>query len=209
MPKQCRHTDTAGLRSSWDARQPPPSRRFRRRDFTIGAARVKADAAAIRVAANFTRLLMRLREMCFIAEHDLKRPLIHVLHKTGIKGALAGLRVFRLHLRSQRIIAAKIHAPAADGPEQHFDHTLGIAIVCLGKFRAAQLGLIDRHKAVLALDSDFEGLVCALEIGFCPYAEGNEVLVQHRLIFDGISNLQIFHTGLLTYGVLQPQLRHR
>ena len=166
-------------------------------DFAVRAARVKADAAAVRVAARFFRLFVRGREVRFVRNHNFKRPLIDILHKAHVKFARAAHAVCVLHPLCDRVVAAEIHAPAADRPEEHLHKALDKARIRLGKFRAAELRLKHGNKAVFTFDSDPERLSSVFQIGLRPNAERNEVLVQQGLIFQGVCNTEIVHSALL------------
>ena len=157
-------------------------------NLAVGAARVETDTAAVRMAAGFSGLLVRLREVCRVCDDDLKRPLVHVLHKTDVELALPARAVLVLHTLCNRVVAAQIYAPAADAPQKQLDHTLGIAVICLGKFRAAQLHLADGYKAVFAFNGDFERAVCVRLIRTGPDAEGNKSRIQRGQVLDLILN---------------------
>ena len=141
------------------------------RHLAVGAARVKADAAAVRMAADLSGLLVRLRKARLVREDDLKRALVHVLHTL-----------------CNRVVAAEVHAPAADAPQEHLDAALSITVVCLGECRAAQLRLVYGHKTVFTLDRDFERALRAFFICAGPDAEGNKRAVQRGQIPDLVFN---------------------
>ena len=140
------------------------------------------------MAADFLRLLMRLREVGFITNDNFKRALIHILHELHVKFAFAAHAVFVLHTLCDRVVAAEVHAPAADAPQEHLDAALSITVVCLGECRAAQLRLVYGHKAVFTLDRDFERALRAFFICAGPDAEGNKRAVQRGQIPDLVFN---------------------
>ena len=152
---------------------------------------------------------MRLREVGFITNDNFKRALIHVLHELHVKFTLAAHAVFVLHPLGNRVIAAQIDFPSADAPQEHLHKALGIAVVGLGKFRAAQLRFKHGDKAVFALDRNFERARCAVQIRLCPHAERNEVRIERRPVFDRIFNAQILHIQALTAAFCLPPPRHR
>ena len=152
------------------------------RHLAVGAARVKADAAAVRMAADLSGLLVRLREARLVREDDLKRALVHV------ELALPARAVLVLHTLCDRVVAAEVHAPAADAPQEHLDAALSITVVCLGECRAAQLRLVYGHKTVFTLDRDFERALRAFFICAGPDAEGNKRAVQRGQIPDLVFN---------------------
>ena len=158
------------------------------RHLAVGAARVKADAAAVRMAADLSGLLVRLRKARLVREDDLKRALVHVLHETDVELALPARAVLVLHTLCNRVVAAEVHAPAADAPQEHLDAALSITVVCLGECRAAQLRLVYGHKAVFTLDRDFERALRAFFICAGPDAEGNKRAVQRGQIPDLVFN---------------------
>ena len=132
------------------------------------AARVKADAAAVRMAADLSGLLVRLRKARLVREDDLKRALVDVLDETDVELALPARAVLVLHTLCNRVVAAEVHAPAADTPQEHLDAALSITVVCLGECRAAQLRLVYGHKTVFTLDRDFERALRAFFIWRWP-----------------------------------------
>ena len=152
---------------------------------------------------------MCLREVRLVGKNDLKRALVDVLHEANVKFALAALAVFVLHPLCQRVVAAERDPPAADAPKEHLHKALGIAVVGLGKFRAAQLRFKHRNKAALALDGDLEGLFRTLEVCALPDAERNEASVQPWLVFQGKFNAKILHGVLLTAATWKRRLRRR
>ena len=131
---------------------------------------------------------MRLREARLVREDDLKRALVHVLHEADVELTRSARAVRILHALCDRIVTAEVHAPAADAPQEHLDAALGIAVVRLGEFRAAQLCLVYGHKTVFALDGNFERAFRAFFICAGPDAEGNERTIQRRQVFDLIFN---------------------
>ena len=146
------------------------------------------------MAARFFRLLVRGREVRLVRNHDLKGSLIDILHKADVKFPLSARAVCVLHLLRNRVVAAEIHAPAADRPEEHLHKALDKAHIRLGKFRAAQLRLKHRNKAVFALHGDFERAGGFFQIRLCPHAERNEVRIERGQVFDRIFNAQILHS---------------
>ena len=140
------------------------------------------------MATDLSGLLVRLREARLVREDDLKRALVHVLHEADVELTRSARAVRILHALCDRIVAAEVHAPAADAPQEHLDAALGIAVVRLGEFRAAQLCLVYGHKTVFALDGNFERAFRAFFICAGPDAEGNERTIQRRQVFDLIFN---------------------
>ena len=146
------------------------------------------------MAARFFRLFVRGWEVRFVRNHNFKRPLIDILHKADVKFARAARAIFVLHPLCDRVVAAEIHAPAADRPEEHLHKALDKARIRLGKFRAAQLRFKHGNKAVFTLHGDFERAAGFFQIRLCPHAERNEVRIERGQVFDRIFNAQILHS---------------
>ena len=136
-------------------------------------------------------------EMRFVRNHNFKRPLIDILHKAHVKFACAAHAVCVLHPLCDRVVAAEIHTPAADRPEEHLHKALDKARIRLCKACAAQLRFKHGNKSVFTLHGDFERAGGFFQIRLGPHAERNEVLVQQWLIFQGVCNTEIVHSALL------------
>ena len=149
------------------------------------------------MTADLSGLFANLREVRFIGDDDLKGSLIDVLHKADVKFSLPARAIFVLHPLCDRVVAAEVHAPAADTPEKHLDKALCITVVGFGKFWAAESRFKYGDQTVFAFDSDPERLSSVFQIGLRPDAERNEVLVQQGLIFQGVCNTEIVHSALL------------
>jgi len=149
------------------------------------------------MTAGLSGLLVGSGKVRFVRNHDLKGSLIDILHKADVKFPLPARAVCVLHLLRNRVVAAEIHAPAADRPEEHLHKALDKARIRLGKFRAAEPRFKYGDQTVLAFDSDPERLSSVFQIGLRPNAERNEVLVQQGLIFQGVCNTEIVHSALL------------
>ena len=158
-------------------------------DLAVGAARVKADAAALHMATDGDGGLVCLRQLLGRAVDDLERHFIDVLHELHVERALAREGIGALQTLRQRAVAADPDAEAADGPQQEFYIALDIAIIGLGHFRrAVDLRLTDGDLALIALERDGQGLFCAPGIGLEPHAEGDKVRIELRHMLDGIFN---------------------
>ena len=85
--------------------------------------------------------------------------------------------------------AADTHPEAAGGPEQEFYISLQIAIVgILHLRRAVDKRMVDGDTALVTLQSDGDGLLRVLQIGFPPDAKGDEAGVQLRGVLHWIVN---------------------
>ena len=147
------------------------------RHLAVGAARVKADAAAVRMAADLSGLLVGSREMSLVGNYDLKGTLIDILHKADVKFPLPTRAVFVLHTLCDRVVAAEGNFPAADAPEKHLDKALCVTVVGFGKFRTAELCFKHGGQTVFAFDCDFERAFRACLIRAGPDAEGDEIRI--------------------------------
>ena len=163
-------------------------------DFPIGAAGVKADAAAVCMTADPSGLFAGSGEMRLVRDYNFKGALIDVLHKADVEFPLPTRAVFVLHTLCDRVVAAEGNFPAADAPEKHLDKALDKAHIRLGEFRAAQLRLKHGNKAVFALHGDFERAGSFFQVGLCPHAERNDVRIERGQVFDRIFNAQILHS---------------
>ena len=125
-------------------------------DLAVGAARVKADAAAVRMATDLSGLLVRLREARLVREDDLKRRSYTSCMKPTSNSRVPPAR----YASCMRFAIASSPQRYTRQPptlhREHLDAALGIAVVRLGEFRAAQLCLVYGHKTVFALDGNFE-----------------------------------------------------
>ena len=146
------------------------------------------------MTADFFRLLVRLGEALLVGDDNFKRPLIDILHKAHVERALAALAVLVLHPFCKRVITAQVDFPAAYAPKKHLYKALSVAVVCIGKLRAAQLRFKHVNKAVFALHGDFERAAGFFQIRLCPHAERNERRIERGQVFDRIFNAQILHS---------------
>ncbi len=178
------------------------------RDLAVGAACVKADAAALHMSADRHRGVVFVREVRGRqAVHDLKAALVDVRHKLHVKPALAvfTLAVFKidvllLQTAGNVACAEDVNLEAADGPQKELHIPLYKAIVGLSHLgRAVDAGAAHGDFAALALNRDGQGPGRVLQIGLHPGAEGDKVRIQLRQVLDLKLNTQIFHSYLTKF----------
>ena len=163
-------------------------------DLPVGAACVKADAAAVHVAAHGLRLFIGGGAAFQRQVQDFQVPLVELVHKGEVKVPLTFGGVGLLEPLRQLGAAADGHPEAAGGPEQELDVTFYIPIIGLGHiFRAVDEGVVDRYVALIPLNGDGNGLFCILQVGGAPDAEGNEFRVQLGGVFHIVGNAKITH----------------
>ena len=165
------------------------------RDLAVRAARVKADAAAVRVTADVDGQLIGGGEVVLRADDDLQGALEHIELEARVKFPCAAGTVSVPNLRGDRIVALKIDTEAASRPEKHFDEPLCKSYVRGSESFAAQARLIDGDLAVIAFDSDLERAICFFQIRLCPHAEGNEPRIERGHILNRVIDSKIVHTA--------------
>ena len=163
------------------------------RDLAVGATGVKADAAAVGVAADTDGLFVRFGQVRPATDDDLERDLKHVLHEAHVERAPPVRAVFRLQAPCQRIVAAEPDAKAARAPQKQLHKALDVAVIGLGEILAAQLRLKHGDGPVVALDREGERARRLFFIFPAPDAEGDERRVQQRLIFERCFDPKILH----------------
>ena len=155
----------------------------------VGAACVKADAAALHVTAHGLGGLVGGGALGQGLVDDLQLPLVELEEEGVVEITLAALGVGSLQPCGQGGAAADGDPEAADGPQQELDVTLHIAVVGLGHFGGAvDEGLVDGNLALVALNGDGDGLLCAVEVSGAPDTEGDEALIQLRSVLHFIVN---------------------
>ena len=143
---------------------------------SVGAARVKADAAAAQVAA-----------------HRLGIALLGG-HLVAVKGPLAAHAVGGLHGLIDGLAAAEVDLEAALHPQEHFDEPVHIVDVGLSHLRGAvDKGLIDGHLAAGPLHRHVQGLLGVLQKGRVELAQGKKAGVQLRHMFHRDFNSKVLH----------------
>ena len=155
----------------------------------VRAARVKADAAAIHMAAHGLRHLIGSGAGFQRQIQDLQVPLIELVDKSEIKLALTLGGVSLLQPLRQFAAATDGNPEAAGRPEQELDIALYIPVIRLGHFRSAvDAGMMHGNTALVTLYRNGNGLLGVLQIGRAPNTEGNKLRIQFRgmlhLIFD-------------------------
>ena len=140
---------------------------------------VKADAAAVHVAAHGLRHLVGRRAFLQRQIQDFQIPLVELIDKGVVKVPLPLGGVGLLQPLGQLAAAADGHPESAGGPEQELDVPLYIPVVSLGHLRGAvNEGVMDRNPALIPLQSDGQGLFGIFQVGFPPYAKGNKGRIQ-------------------------------
>ena len=152
--------------------------------FAVASARIKADAAAVQVAADGRGGVLAGRGLGGrggIAY--LKGMLINVRHEIRVKGARATLAVLRLHTLVYGFAARDGHAEAAVYPQHALDHAFHHAQaqrVVLALREDAHV--MRSHQAVVAFhgNADFRALRRARGKGLQPPVDGLKRRVQWR-----------------------------
>ena len=162
-------------------------------DLPVGAAGVKADAAAVQVAADGLGLLVGGGEVLLGAEHDLEAPLEDVVHKVPVEVPDAAGHIGLLQLFRGLLAAADGDPPAAHAPEQELDGALHEAVVGLGKALVPEEGLKDGNAPVVPLHGHLEGPAGFTQKGVRPDGEGDEARLQGGLVGIVVFDTQIIH----------------
>ena len=127
-------------------------------DLAVAAAGIKADAAAVEVAAHGLGIAVLGRDG--VAADNLKGALVHVGHEVGVKFAAAALAVGRRDVLVDLFTSGYIDLEPAHAPEQELDQPVGIVSVGPGKLcRAVNEGVVNRYLAARALYRDVQGLL--------------------------------------------------
>ena len=159
---------------------------------SVGAARVKADAAAAQVAAH--RLGIALLGGHGVAVHHLEGFFIHVGHEISVKGPVAAHAVGGLHGLIDGLAAAEVDLEATFHPQEHFDEPVHIVDVRLSHLRGAvDKGLIDGHLAAGPLHRHVQGLPGVLQKGRVELAQRKKAGVQLRHMFHRDFNSKVLH----------------
>ena len=170
------------------------------RDLAVAAAGVKADAAALGVAADgLGRVLRRGQD---IHRDDLEGVLIDVGHKVKVKLTLAALAVDILQIAVQLLVALDIDAKAALHPQQRLDKPLDVVVVGL----AQRLGAVDEgvhrgHLAAAALHSDADGLFRVSEKAPLKAQKGDKPRIKLGTVFEWAVNAKKLHDGPSSCGI--------
>ena len=158
----------------------------------VGAAGVKADAAATQVAAH--GLGIALLGGHGVAVHHLEGLLVDVGHEIGVKGPLAAHAVGGLHGLIDALVAADIDLEAAHIPQHGLDEAVHVVDVGLSHVgRAVDKGLVDGHLAAGPLHRDVQRLFGVLQKSGAELAQGEKTGIQLRHIFHRYFDSQMLH----------------
>ena len=145
----------------------------------VRAAGVKADAAAVHIAAHRLGDLVGGGAGLQRQIKDFQLLLVELLHKAIVEFPLTAGLVSRLQFLRQLGAAADGDLKAADGPQQELHIPLHIPVV---GFRhvggAVDEGVVHGDPAPVTLHGDGDGLLRVLQVGLPPDAEGDKGGVQ-------------------------------
>ena len=148
-------------------------------DLPVGAAGIKADAAAVHVAADGLRNLIGGGAGLQRQIQNFQIPLIELVHKVKVKLALTVSGIALLQPLGQLRAAADGNPEAAGGPQQELHIPLHIAVIRLRHFRRAMdKGVMDGDTVLVPLQSDGNGLRRILQISGPPDTKGDKLGVQ-------------------------------
>ena len=155
------------------------------RDLPVGAACIKADAAAIQMTAHGEGGFIGLGTFVQGQVQDLKVLFVELVEEIAVEAPLAFGTVSGLQLFCDGRAAADIDPETADGPQQELYITLHKAVVCLFHFGSAvNVGVDNGDLTVVALNGDGYGLLGALQVAVYPHTEGNKAGIQLRDVID-------------------------
>ena len=156
-------------------------------DLPVRPAGIKADAAAVHVAANGTGAFVCLRTLFQRQINDLQRALVELLEKVAVKGPDALRGIVLLQPPGDLRAAADIHPEAADGPQQEFYIPLHIPVIRLcHSICAVDHCPADGKIALFPFYGNGDGLPRTLAVGIRPNPKGNKTGVQLRYVFHSI-----------------------
>ncbi len=163
-----------------------------RGDLAVGAAGVKAYAAAVEVAAYGLGVGLFGGELG--AGDDLEGALVDPGHEVLVEGAAALGRVGRADIFIDALVAGDVYLPAAVEPEHGLYHAVGVVFVRgLEAGGAVDEGAQHGDLAARALNGDAERLFCALEEGGVELVQRDILRVELGDVFDVYINSKMLH----------------
>ena len=173
----------------------------------VRAAGIKADPAAVGVAADGTGGFVRSGAFAQGQIQNLQRTLVELLEEIKVESTLALRGVCSLKLFGDVAAAADIHFETADGPQQELHIAFHEAIVSGSHFcRAVDFRVADGDEAFVPLNSDGNILGGTLFVFVHPNTKGNEAGIQLGAVLQVKRNTKIIHVILLTCEPLRKPL---
>ena len=165
-------------------------------DFSVAPAGVKANAAALHVAAHGLGRVLGLWEL--VRQDHLKGVLEHTGHIVPVKGLLAACAVCGGEVVVCVLIAADVNFKAAFHPEDGLYQPVDVVVVSLAHFlRSVDKGAADGHLAVGALHRDAYRLFRILQKCLIEFIQRDEAGVQFGYVLYIQFYAEIFHNFLL------------
>ncbi len=162
-------------------------------NFPVGPARVKADAAALHMAADGLGGILGGGNI--VHQHHLKRMLENAGHVIPVKFLLASGTVDGFQVLADTRVAADVNLEAALHPEDGFYQALDVIVVGLSHLRCAvDEGPAGGHLAVGPLHGDAHRLFCRSQEGAVKPHEGDKVRVQGRPVFQFHIDAKTIHS---------------
>ena len=169
-------------------------------DLAVASAGVKADAAALHMAAHGLGGVLGLRQL--VRQHNLKGMLEHAGHVVPVKGLLAVGAVCGGEVIVGVLIAADVDLKAAFHPEDGLYQAVYVVVVCFAHLLGAvDIGAAYRHLAVGTFYRDAHGLCGVLQESLIELVQGNEAGIQFGFVFNVQFDAEIFHCCLLESGI--------
>ena len=158
----------------------------------VGAACVKADAAAFQMTADGLGKALFFGHSVY--PQHFKGVLEYVAHVIKIECPGAVERVMLLHGVANGLVAAEVNAETALHPQQRFNQTVNIIDVRLTIFLGSvNLGVHSGHLTLRTLHSHGERLPGVCQKCLVKTAQGNELRIQRRQVPYRNVNAQILH----------------
>ena len=152
-------------------------------DLAVAPAGVKADAAALEMAAHRLGVILGGGEL--VCSHHLKGVLKDVCHIVPVKGLSAPVAVDGFQVGTGPLVPADIDLEAALHPENGLDQAVDVIVVGLRHLRRA----VDKcaaggHLAICPLHSDPHRLFCRGQKGPVKAHDGDKRRVQRGGVFQ-------------------------
>ena len=158
-------------------------------DLPVRAACVKADPAAVHIAAHGLRHFVGSGTFLQRQIQNLQIPLIELIDKGVVEMALTLGSVSLLQALGQLAAAADGHTEAAGGPQQELHIALHIAVVGLGHFGGAMdEGSMNGDTALIPLHRNGHRLPGILQVCRTPDTKRNKGGVQLGRVFHLVRN---------------------
>ena len=165
-----------------------------RRHLAVGAAGVKANAAAVHITADGPGLFIGLRTLLQRQVDDLHVLLVKFKEKVAVKGTPTLGRIHLLQLFGNVAAAADVHPEAADGPQQKLHVPFHKTQVGLSRLGAVMdVGTAHTDQTVVALHRNGDGVCSAFFVLGHPTTEGDEIRIQLGPVLHVIGYTQIVH----------------